>query len=1435
MVLAQTLIRCSVIVSVACPKSGLNSIILVSSDSFSVSMTPLEIRSWFDKAFDQLYQADFAQAAAYFEQIIENAGDLYAVQIARRDLKLCFPLQELTERLQVSPYPLSLTELLQHGTYPLDLATHLRKFRSIYELDDEWWVAEPPLRFAIQQALAMLLTPGQPITLQQLTPNLFADRGLKLTFSSRLAVTLRAIIRSFQEIILVENDCLFNEPTLGAFVTDLADLIRAERKPQSLRDAIAMTPWSPAVITNLDANSLSQVIRSKSSGALVEIAPDLWVTHDFINLSRIQASEIFADPYESQTTDELLHRLLIVPAPDIHLHAEYVRRQSIVLEMNSHFSRVAANRWVSRASFDSLIDDLLQRFAGSDGPIVPTNLISELAEIHPGISSYRKSLAEALVARLELSPDTLRVTDVAWMHRFALPLLLDQIYSGLQGQPRTIKQLRADFVGQTIHPNTLRSDFTIALNDALHADDRFILDKHENWHAIPPGNRLNNIAYWALHGAHRPLTWQEIAELAREYRGRVTRFELVGDRRFTQLPNARWMLAEWMWLNDLAAQYLTATRTPQTKSWILEHVCEANGIVAAHAIFEPEGDARFIRDPFGRWLCTSAGTLLTREMLDHLVEDALSRTWGVSLEQLIRDAFRRPISDFLTLEETILNDQRLIVCEGMWYPRDAIQTLSLEDIQNIKLYLASNPYPVSSVELAKACLHTSLCLTNLTDVLGLEPDLIQVGGAAWLLRANQSDAIGRRREVNYPIHSGKYIPSVSPDLLVEADYSFLSQPIRASDARIGEAKPRPTSVTIALIYEDVRDGSLEVALHLRQFLDSALDLPAFTFTDNAYREFLCWYDAENNLIHGFGPLFQQHGLTYGDKVRFSLTRHPDTFSVETTGQRNDQVFREALRHSQVEDWRQEALRSNRSYHDLVLEVLDQFKAPMHVDDLYSLVDVRRTAKKSTISAILSSHSYLVSTGRGYWRFDEQEYLKMIRELQSQVATLNQQIEQRGAILQENLTLREQNAELRSNLAGTRALSAKTDANLTTEQEAKAHLEKEVATWKAECSRIQREMQDSLVARQSLDSFLQEQTAENLTLQQGLAVRNAEIHSLQVQLQSEKASIEEVRAVLVERAEELQRTYEAIRRMEVELSEVRSEDANKNLMIVTLKEAFEAQKRENSNRQEELDKRQGEIDHLNEELSRRSIALSRFEGKDPVDHGDWDRLRAAKETQGNELSIVQHKLREEQERVHSLGADLKGQAVHIAQLQMDLENLQRESAVSASYHREQSAKIQSLEQMLQETTLHLNQSRNHINEVEHELEVVRKEKDELRDGNNRLSTDLMRVTSTLMLWQSQFREAEVKESEMHSRISEMEEQLGQCKTEVQTLRLAGSTLEAEVARIRSERNDIAQLNERLCSERNVLSVEKEQNGVILNSRLGHLARWWLRLGSKTRFL
>jgi peptidoglycan hydrolase CwlO-like protein len=1200
-----------------------------------------EIGAWFDRAFEHMYAGEFAPAAACFQHVIDECADAAARRIAQRDLEwYCFPLESIVGELEKQARPLQLEELLadaSHSTATSDyldqVSAHLEQVAVVRCLGHHFWMHRSHFESAVQSVIEDFLSRNRPAAMGTLVHELCELIGVPLQIASESVTdALRAKVRGTDLIVSLDRDCVFPGDCLKKFGIELVHSIRQTNRPVALVTILDAMPWPENVKRDLQIAALLQYTCAHSKEDLGEVADGWWFIGDRVDLANEQFDHLFRDPFVPLNSERLLIECLFDHCqPPATLSESFVRSHSRRLERNPSLVKVDNDLWLLAEAVHKLTDQMLDELAQSERPRSYDDLLRAVVSSKVDCEVVASLLKEPFALRLRHNEQILEVSQDIWLHRSAMSRIADRAYNWLldRGSAQSIA-LMAQCSGISLEVCQYLPPFVTELEHTLRQDNRFLCDyRRDRWIPIPRGNRANNTAYAILHREHRPLNRQQIVLQARDMpHTESLAFQLEYDARFRQMADERWLLARWILINDLAALYLADSPIPLLAETVRQKVCEAQSIDLQDAIFEPEGDPRFVRASFGKWTCRSPGRLLHQEELEQLVRTAEDAINGVVLEELVRRVLHDSPSAYHNIEQVLSDDGRLILCDGLWYPRDrCFYSVTDKDLSRIKSQIVQVGFPIPADNLARICLGRPACLTNLAEKLGGNSEFVELGSAGWIVRDLGPANIGRAREVNYPIRSGKYVPAIDLDELdsadeaqVDARHPELPGELASTDRHEGRIR----SVTMPLSFEDIRDGTLVIRSRLRRLLDPALSLPALRFIDEKGASFSCWYDNENDLLQGFSNWFRSRALGFGDKICFSVTEKEDYFLVRAIGECSEQVYLDGIRRSQVQSLIDEAKRVNRSYHDLALEVLEYFDAALQIDDLWAMVNYRRVAKKQTLSAILSRRPYFVSEESGYWRLDKEEYARMIQELERKVRKLERdnkklenQIEQLSHQESQITPLQNQVDQLRDDLVMSQAALERTESDvvrLTDDlhvAENRAHEAEELASqYQERVATFDAELADqaALIStvkedKQRLSTDLAILTAQVETMSQ----RETELCRQITELES---AAEETNQKLQELVRQREDRDEQIARLTIEITSLRSQTEGSRHRIAQLASDKAAAESRASRAEakviqltEECHKMQADlaaarqrIDALNPQLEERNELIARWEDK-----------------------------------------------------------------------------------------------------------------------------------------------------------------------------------------------------------------------------------------------
>jgi hypothetical protein len=1389
-----------------------------------------EVKAWFDRAFQHMNGADFGLAAACFQHVIDNCTDMHVRSIAQRDLHwYCLPLDAVVTQLRNTPRPMTIEELgfqfpdtdtlaqTDYATYLRSVVEALDRVSTVSRLDDDLWVHESHMGVAIQLCLADLRVRNLPTTTMEMAENIIGLLGRsELSPSGHLLHVLRGKLRTIPDVHLLDNDCIFEKLSLDQFLDKLIDIIRQTQKPVLLASVIDMTPWPQAVKAKLKSEALGTWLHGHERNQLIEVADQWWFVADIVDFATAPLDIVFEDQFTPLRSETILRRYLFAPQQPGQLFERFAQLQSKRVAANPTISRVGDDLWLPQETVSAITDQSINVVLKSNWPISLHTLIERLAN-----GRLPDELEHFVVSQIRKDPRIIEVSSEVWQCKKSVTAMVHRAYETLQDSSlMSIDELLATCFGTSPESSHFQTDFLKEFQSALQQDDRFMLFLPQNkWQAVPKGDRTNNLAYTVLCREHRPLSRQQIVDSAKRMpQSGTLAFRLESDVRFRQSADGRWMLASWVVINDLAATYLAQSPIPLLTDTIIRQVCDEYKIDPREAIFTPEIDPRFGSAPFGKWICRSPGILLDATKLEQLTQTAAKSVDGMSLDELIWKTLRDYPTSYYNLEQTLLEDGRLINCNGRWYLRAKwVYYVTTSDLDAIRSYIVRFGYPVPSAVLADACLNRPLCLTNLQTELSSNPDFIELGGAGWIVRGLQPETVGRQRQVNYPVRSGKYSPSISADLLVtgeDAGDDTVDDSVELEGPRVHNIESRHMRrLTITLTFEDIRDGSIVVTSSMRRLLGRAIEYPALKFIDELGGIVSCWHDAANNLLHGFSHWFDSRNLTFGDKIRFSPDDDEDAFHIRPTGERDEQAHAEGIRHSKIQDLLAEAHRVNLSYHDLMIQVLEYFDVPLHIDDLWAMVSSQRAARKRTLVAMISCRSYFKSEGGGYWRFDKEEYARMIRELERQVRRLesdNNALRAKAETLlgqsSAYITLRDENEHLRAHLEALQqtysqvvgektyleeqvrgldvAVKQLTEASASLKSALDAQLnrmrslEQDLANRNADLADMKdRAEQAEIAANQAMRNNQQAETAL-ATSQQALSVFSAQIQDLQGTVTSLEQSREQLRIEATQANEQLRSLSETEERLRerVETAQAALERAGNTLLEV-----------EQRNRDLELSLLQTQIE--NQKLAQQLVDLQGLHEKLTAEHGEVATILESKKAQIDSMSRSEVELRS-----------------HLVDLTTEVRERNEELAIANTKNAE-----------LSQAMLQSQADRSDLNR---QLARTAQVRDELQQECHQATLELNRVK--VQLDEAIRTEAQVRDNfdDLQRVAEETEEKLAVA------LRHNDDTM-LVLDRAWAEKRNLTRKLADLSEHHNALQSESAKAMRVLNTRTGRVTCWWAK--------
>lgn len=652
-----------------------------------------------------------------------------------------------------------------------------------------------------------------------------------------------------------------------------------------------------------------------------------------------------------------------------------------------------------------LTRDLVHRFFSP-------RVIDETYDMHAHYKAVSQALAETPSA-IQVFVQETSLQAEAWLLKNRVEQVihdrLDMILNWLRSTG-TVQTTTAicrrcfESLGEVVSVEPLAGEVERVLSEDL----RFLFERPaKKWKAVPSGPSENLPAYHVVWWHRHPLSESDLTDMARErFPFWFPSFNLTDDNRFRRWRAEKWGLHEWIDINNWAYEYLRQKEMALKPDTIVSKVCTKHGVSASAAVFTPEDDARFIRRPHGRWYYRyEVSDADIERMLVHLfaAEDGLTVgelvSQSIGIEACDTDAATR-----------LAQDERFVVIADRWFAKEKIfYSLTDENVEQLITVLNREKTGLRLPTLVRRTLNREANLTDAEARLKGDARFRELLPGVWALADLEMEVQDRTPIFNMPVRSESI--SVVPD----EEYTTAEVLTLRESQTCGEpVSIRRQQITRTLSLLDIRHGNLVVDRAIATLL--SIDSEAIIhFSDEIGNEFTGWIEEENPLLQGLGLWFKARDLTFGDRILLRATGQAGFLEIRPKGQRDERVFQEALQRQDIERLIESAREMQKSFHDLMIEVLTYFSqcagtpVPLHREDIYNLVNYNRTASRNYIFSLLSLTDcpyeelrYFVSHGRGYWSFDlerKKAFDMKMKDLVAEVESLqaeNDQLRQ-GAI------------------------------------------------------------------------------------------------------------------------------------------------------------------------------------------------------------------------------------------------------------------------------------------------------------------------------------------------------------------------------------------------------------------------------------------------------
>jgi predicted nucleic acid-binding Zn-ribbon protein len=1084
-----------------------------------------EIRKRFDEAVAYQLAGDFVHAALCYQSVIDEIDDLHAKYVARYRLKWCISLEAIVEKMRLVRHPVSVTEMVNEACKADDelsrgspdvvvqeIESQLSQLPICHRVGNKLWVLTDCFEECIREAIETLSQSPEPLPLREFLKQHWPEYAVKnKTFPDRIGIGALAAKLQQNKIEIVGQEYGISAACMTLKIQHFYELIREEGCPIEVEPCLHLL-FPTLTLTPQNASAIKIFMRSHLDKRFIEVAPEVWFLREMLTFDTDMFDDVFDANPLPHSTDSLICRRLFPSTENIPSILRSFRQYvSTLLRRNPNLLEVGHEYWLSRSILPTLYQQAIAVLEASDQPVTASEVVTKGLLNAPADREQVAALTSLVEAKFRKTRQVFALLKGRWLHESAMTRVLDRVHTWLlqEQHPRST-------VPMVLHAFDLLSAKSPSvkplaewLEECLHTDLRFLFDASaDGWRAVPPGPSENLPAYHVLWGYRLPVSEDVLLEMVRDrFPTLHPDFNLADDNRFRAWRGDKWGLSQWIDINDWAYEYLREKNMALLPTTIVTKVCERHGVPADLAVFTPEDDPRFMPRPHGRWFYRYA---VADADLDRMLALLRSADGGLTLDELVVQTVGLGAND-TDASERMAQDERFVFVAGWWFAREkAFYPLTDEDMEQLLATLRREGTGLRLTTLVRRVLDRETHLTDAEARLRADSRFREILPGVWTAKDLQPPSEKRIPFFNRPIHSEKV--SVIP----EDEYTVMEDlTVRVSQPTGETASIQRRQITRTLSLLDVRHGNLLIDQAVASLMPSD-DEPAVHFTDELGNEFTGWVDRGNNLLQGLGSWFETRRLTFGDKIVIKATDQDGFLEIQPKGQRDERVYQEALQRQDVEKLIQSAQQTRKSYHDLMIEVMDYFNqtagvpVPLHREDIYNLVNYNRTASRSYIFSLLSLTDcpyeelrYFVPHGRGYWSFGldrrrafdmkMKQLLEKVEQLEAENKRLQQtvvsakegEVESGVEITKLMQQMREQDARI-AELSTQNAQLLDTNQRLRAEKEDQlrriTELDTQVSALKAQATKQATELEALRSSHESLQKELADTQRERNELQ-----------------------------------------------------------------------------------------------------------------------------------------------------------------------------------------------------------------------------------------------------------------------------------------------------------------------------------------------------------------
>lgn len=946
-------------------------------------MTNEEVKQYFSKAYAYMLSGDFAASAACFQHIIDSNRNSYEAHLAEQRLRwYCLPIQAVHDEMERTSAPVNISDVVVRSIGKVDAETidyvsivqsieaELSKMQAYVRIGTNVWVLKKELSRCINSLVVSIRQSNEPVSVAEFVLKHWPDSHICCpNFPDGITVSiLSSLLQEFQ-IDVISKGFALPSARIKSAVSRFRDCIFEEKTPLELdsyihilfpkfsKEAEYLAPVREIVRVNLDQNFL-------------RVYDGYWYLHQLLDFSIERLEEVFGDKLLPATTRELAWRLLLPDkksAPNFPV--SFLNALDAKLASHDHVMSIGSNTWILKSRLATFVHKSIATLFGATNIMTAEQIIRHVLGTQPS-RDVLELYSNTLVKQLSKTKDVIGFKGNKWLHRSVLRQVIEISYQSLleKGNPQTGKTL----LNKALHTSKLSqpdiAKLETVFEEYLSNDDRFIKDIYSNkWRAVPSNAKHNELAVDVLQNNLSPMTFERIQFRITERFGVIQPIlDLNHDDRFRIFRDDLWALNQWVFINDLALVFLASTYHPQYSVTIKSIVCEKHQIDPNLAIFIPFDDYRFAVASNNRWV---ARHFLTDEEIDECYQMLVRfASQGVRLSSLVYRILHKNY-DLTDAEQCLPLDDRILFVEGMLYAKQAVTYyLNDNDLDKIAGYISSHIHecPIPIARIVSGALDKNFQFTDAEQKLREDDRFLEIYPGFWSPADYSPDNLERKSIGNVAVSNVPFPQS--------GDVTIPNALTKRKRRRRGETAATTEKVVVALSLLDIRYGNLHIPPKMQDWLPSEGN-DYIEITDEKGFSFLGTLDETHSLLD-IKQLLTRRGLTYGDKVRIE-PRNGSLF-ICPTGERDTRVETEAARHEDIDRLVEEARLVKKSYHDLMIDVMEMIGGPLHREDIFQLVDYQRTAVRQSIFMTLSlvdcpyeELRYFVPEGNGYWSFSRE--------------------------------------------------------------------------------------------------------------------------------------------------------------------------------------------------------------------------------------------------------------------------------------------------------------------------------------------------------------------------------------------------------------------------------------------------------------------------------